>query len=278
MNCAILHADPEIAGRLEEYIGKVPFLSLHGKYGNPLEALKDYYETKVEVYFVGIYPVEEGEINGMDFCKLLSSSTRVIFITDTDRYAAECFRLDALDYLMDGLNFSTFFQSVSKAARWFSLQDAGTSAPKQRQGPEEVPKVIYMRCDNRIMRLDLERINYIEGMGDYVKIFCKDAPKPILSLCSMKYMEEKLPADEFISVHRSFIVRMVHQRHRAQYTAHRAEGCPHRRCLSRKGERICIKTGSIVISPVFGYYYTLFVGSIVPACCGEYQFRHTLNK
>ena len=91
LNCAILHADPEIAGRLEEYIGKVPFLSLHGKYGNPLEALKDYYETKVEVYFVGIYPVEEGEINGMDFCKLLSSSTRVIFITDTDRYAAECF-------------------------------------------------------------------------------------------------------------------------------------------------------------------------------------------
>ena len=79
LNCAILHADPEIAGRLEEYIDKVPFLSLHGKYGNPLEALKDYYETKVEVYFIGIYPVEEGEINGMDFCRLLSSSTRVIF-------------------------------------------------------------------------------------------------------------------------------------------------------------------------------------------------------
>ncbi len=87
---------------------KFLFSLLHGKYGNPLEALKDYYETKVEVYFVGIYPVEEGEINGIDFCRLLSSSTRVIFITDTDRYAAECFRLDALDYLMDGLNFSTF--------------------------------------------------------------------------------------------------------------------------------------------------------------------------
>lgn len=115
LNCAILHADPEIAGRLEEYIDKVPFLSLHGKYGNPLEALKDYYETKVEVYFVGIYPVEEGEINGMDFCRLLSSSTRVIFITDTDRYAAECFRLDALDYLMDGLNFSTFFQACQQS-------------------------------------------------------------------------------------------------------------------------------------------------------------------
>ena len=208
LNCAILHADPEIAGRLEEYIDKVPFLSLHGKYGNPLEALKDYYETKVEVYFIGIYPVEEGEINGMDFCRLLSSSTRVIFITDTDRYAAECFRLDALDYLMDGLNFSTCFFFVINAGRWWCLQDAGRCFSIHRHGREVVPKVIYMRCDNRIMRLDLERINYIEGMGDYVKIFCKDAPKPILSLCSMKYMEEKLPADEFIRVHRSFIVRM----------------------------------------------------------------------
>ena len=70
LNCAILHADPEIAGRLEEYIDKVPFLSLHGKYGNPLEALKDYYETKVEVYFIGIYPVEEGEINQELFDKV----------------------------------------------------------------------------------------------------------------------------------------------------------------------------------------------------------------
>ena len=58
------------------------------------------------------------------------------------------------------------------------------------------------------MRLDLEQINYIEGLGDYVKIYCKGASKPILSLCSMKYMEEKLPADAFIRIHRSFIVRL----------------------------------------------------------------------
>ena len=58
------------------------------------------------------------------------------------------------------------------------------------------------------MRLDLEQINYIEGLGDYVKIYCKGSSKPILSLCSMKYMEEKLPASEFIRIHRSFIVRL----------------------------------------------------------------------
>ena len=134
LNCAILHADPEIAGRLEEYIDKVPFLSLHGKYGNPLEALKDYYETKVEVYFVGIYPVEEGEINGMDLCRLLSSSTRVIFITDTDRYAAECFRLDALDYLWTG-SISPRFSSLS------AKRHAGSLCRMQVRPPPSKGKV-----------------------------------------------------------------------------------------------------------------------------------------
>ncbi len=71
----------------------------------------------------------------------------------------------------------------------------------------EMSKVIYVKSDNRIFRLDISRISYIEGLGDYVKIYSKDEPKPILSLCTMKYMEERLPSDEFIRVHRSFIIR-----------------------------------------------------------------------
>lgn len=207
LNCAILHAAPEVTEKLGEYIAKIPFLSLSGKYSNPLEALKDYYESKVEVYFVGIYPVEEGGINGMDFCRLLSSSTRVIFIADAEQYAAECFRLDALDYLTGDIAFSTFFQSVSKAARWFALQEVSSTGAKAQESSAESSRVIFMKSDSRIMRLDLDQINYIEGLGDYVKIYYKGIPKPILSLCSMKYMEEKLPSDEFIRVHRSFIVR-----------------------------------------------------------------------
>jgi DNA-binding LytR/AlgR family response regulator len=111
----------------------------------------------------------------MNFCRLLASSTRVIFITESERYAAECFRLDALDYLVGDLNFSTFFQSVSKAARWFSLQEFAAASPNVQKIMEEKPRVIYMRSDSRIMRLDLEQINYIEGLGDYVKIYCKNA-------------------------------------------------------------------------------------------------------
>ncbi len=208
LTCAILHRDSKTMEKLEEYIGKVPFLTLCGTFARPLEALKEYYETKVDLYFVGIYPVEEGEIDGMDFCRLLSASTRVIFITDTERYAVECFRLDALDYLMGDIDFSVFFQSVSKATRWFSLQEAGTQTPNLLSSHEEQPRVMYIRADNRIMRLDLDSVSYIEGLGDYVKIHIKGASKPVLSLCSMKYMEKRLPANEFIRIHRSFIVRM----------------------------------------------------------------------
>lgn len=210
LNCAILHDDEAVVRKLETYIGKIPFLSLCGVYSDPLDALRGYYEKIAEVFFVGISSARTGGIGGMDFCRLLSSPTRVIFVADSERYAAECFRLDALDYLTGSIDFSTFFQSVSKAARWFSLQQGGSAVtvPGVTVAPPGCSsRVIYIRSDNRIMRLELEQINYIEGLGDYVKIYCRGMLKPILSLCSMKYMEEKLPADEFIRVHRSFIVR-----------------------------------------------------------------------
>lgn len=214
LTCAILHTDRQVSEQLEVFIAKTPFLSLCGVYNNPVEALKGYYDNKVNLYFVGIQQEEMEGISGMDFSKLLSPSTRVIFISDTPRYAAECFRLDALDYLISEINFPVFFEAVNKASRWFSLKgETGiplSALPEKHQAEAsqaEMPKVIYVKSDNRIFRLDISRICYIEGLGDYVKIYSKDEPKPVLSLCTMKYMEEKLPSGEFIRVHRSFIIR-----------------------------------------------------------------------
>ena len=143
----------------------------------------------------------------MDFCRLLSSYTRVIFVADTERFAADCFRLDALDYLTGDFSFSTFFQAANKAMRWFTLKE-GNVAPAclghEANAPE---KVIYLRSDNRILRLRLDEINYIESSGDYVKIYCRNEPRPYMSLCTMKCMEERLPETDFVRIHRSYIVR-----------------------------------------------------------------------
>lgn len=209
LTCAIMHTDERVSELLEMYIAKTPFLSLCGKYSNAMEALKGYYDNKVHLYFIGIRQEEADGVSGMEFSKLLSPTTRVIFIADTAHYAAECFRLDALDYLVSEISFLVFFEAVNKASRWFSLKaevNRETGMPSTKPLDEKL-KVIYVKSDSRIIRLDLSGICYIEGLGDYVKIYSKDEPKPVLSLCSMKYMEEKLPADEFIRVHRSFIIR-----------------------------------------------------------------------
>lgn len=208
LNCAILHADKRVIEQLELFIEKMPFLGLCGRYSSPVEALKDYYENKVQLYFVGIRHEGDDIIDGMEFSRLLSSPTRVIFIADNGDYAASCFRLDALDYLILDINFRDFFEAVNKASRWFALQENdGTTVLQKRKEKQARQEVVYVKSDCRIIRLDLPQISYIEGLGDYVKIYQKDEPKPVLCLCSMKYMEEKLPADEFIRVHRSFIIR-----------------------------------------------------------------------
>ena len=209
LSCAILHADEKLAGKLQKYMERIPALQCCGVFSNPVEALNQYYKKKVEVYFVGISQVQEGEIGGMDFARLLDAYTRVVFIADTERYAAECFRLDALDYLTEDADFPIFYQAVSKAVRWFSMSKAGgveeTPADKERSAAS---KVLSVKTGNRIMRLELEAVSYIEGCGDYVKVYCKHADKPILSLCSLKFLEELLPPDKFVRVHRSYIVRL----------------------------------------------------------------------
>ena len=207
LNCAILHADTSVLQIMKKYIGKIPFLTLCGCYDDPLAALRDYYKAKIDVYFVGLYPTEKDGTGGMEFSRLLSPSTRVIFLADSERYAAACFRLDALDYLTGVPSFSVFSQSVCKAVRWFSHQ-AMTEAPATEHEPQadNQPALLFIRSDNRILCLDIANIYCVEGWGDYIKMHCVDAAKPVLTLCSMKCIEEQLPANDFIRVHRSFLV------------------------------------------------------------------------
>lgn len=210
LTCSILHANAQIAHMLEQYVEQTPFLTLCGAYTRTGDALKDYYNQKVDIYFIGLEESEEDELSGLEFARLLSQPTRCIFIAHDGSYASECFRLDALDYLEGDIQFPVFFQAISKALRWFSLQRTGLTIQRSKNENKEngeLPDVIYIKAESRLIRLKLTQIYYIEGLGDYVKIFCSDETKPILSLCSLKYLEEKLPDTLFIRVHRSYIVR-----------------------------------------------------------------------
>lgn len=201
ITCAILHNDPSTIERLEGFIAQTPFLTLGGRYIHPMEALAAYYEHHIQLFFVGI---EDDEREGYRFCQLLNTATRVIFISKDKKSAADCFRLDALDYLLDSVTYPVFLEAANKALRWFNVRKA--DAPKIPEPPRE-DAFIYIKSEYRIMRLELEEINYIESLGDYVKVYCRNEPKPILSLCSMKSLEQVLPEKDFMRVHRSYIVR-----------------------------------------------------------------------
>lgn len=201
ITCALLHNNPKTTQKLESFITQTPFLTLCGKYEHPVEALSAYYEHHIQLFFIGI---ENDDMEGCRFCQLLNTPTRVIFISKNKKSAADCFRLDALDYLLSTVTYPIFLEAANKAIRWFNARKP--TMPELTETPQEAT-FIYIKSEYRIMRLELKEVCYIEGLGDYVKIYCRNEPKPILSLCSMKSLEQVLPEKEFMRVHRSYIVR-----------------------------------------------------------------------
>ena len=136
------------------------------------------------------------ELNGLEFSKMVDARTRIVFTTAFGQYAIDGYRVNALDYLLKPISYVDFLQAANKALQWFELV----------QKPEEIDS-IFVKSDYKLVQVELKKVLYIEGLKDYIKIYTEDAPKPILSLMSMKSMEELLPPTRFMRVHRSFIVQ-----------------------------------------------------------------------
>lgn len=136
------------------------------------------------------------ELNGLEFSKMVDARTRIVFTTAFGQYAIDGYRVNALDYLLKPISYVDFLQAANKALQWFELV----------QKPEEIDS-IFVKSDYKLVQVELKKILYIEGLKDYIKIYTEDTPKPILSLMSMKSMEELLPPTRFMRVHRSFIIQ-----------------------------------------------------------------------
>ncbi len=183
---------------LEDNISKIPFLELSGKFTNAFDALNLMQEQPVDLLFLDI---QMPDISGIQFLKSLQQKPVVIFTTAFSKYALEGFELDVIDYLLKPYSFERFLKSVNKAHEYLELQGKAKDAPK---GPTFGSHYLFVRADYKLVKIAIQEILYIEGLKDYVKIYCGE--KPILTQMSMKAIEEKLPAQDFIRVHRSFIV------------------------------------------------------------------------
>ena len=202
ITCAIIDDEPLAVSLLESYVKKTPFLTLRGKYHSAMLAMAALNENPVDLLFLDI---QMPELNGMEFSRILPGNTRIIFTTAFEQYALESYKVNALDYLLKPISYADFLQSAQKALQWADMVNSLQNS-KSASG-RSAPESIFIKSERKLIQVDLDKILYIEGLKDYVKIFVEGQPKPVLSLMSMKTMEELLPPHKFIRVHRSFIVQ-----------------------------------------------------------------------
>jgi DNA-binding LytR/AlgR family response regulator len=195
LHCAIVDDEPLALGLLQSYVGKTPFLELTGKYSSAIQAMKELPDKEIDLLFLDI---QMPELNGLEFSKMLPLRTRIVFTTAFEQYALDGYKVNALDYLLKPISYVDFLKAANKALQWFELF--------QKPKNEEIQS-IFVKSEYKLIQIELDKIMYIEGLRDYVKIYMEDLPRPILSLMNMKAIEELLPPSRFMRVHRSFIVQ-----------------------------------------------------------------------
>jgi len=184
---------------LTDYVLKTPFLELAGTFDNPLDALDFLNHQQVDLILIDI---QMPDLTGIEFAKMLEPGPKIIFTTAYAQYAIEGFKLNATDYLLKPFSYEEFLKAVQKAFKQTELENsANTSIEANNQ-------FLFMKSEYKIRRINFNDILYIEGLKDYIKVFTKGDPKPIMSLNSMKAVEQKLPEEKFMRVHRSFIVNL----------------------------------------------------------------------
>jgi len=192
LNCVIVDDEPLALDLLESYVNKTSFLKLVGKYPNAVMAMNDLAGKQVDLMFLDI---QMPELTGLEFSRVVDPRTRIVFTTAFQQYALDGYRVNALDYLMKPISYVEFLEASNKALQWY-----------ERSSRNEETDSIFVKSDYKLIQVELNKILYVEGLKDYVKIYTEDNPRAILSLMSMKAMEELLPSSRFMRVHRSFIV------------------------------------------------------------------------
>lgn len=204
LRCVLVDDEPLALSLLESYVRKTDSLELCGSYSSAIQAMKSLPEHPVDLLFLDI---QMPELNGLEFSRMVSDNTRIIFTTAFEQYAIDGYRVNALDYLLKPISYNDFIEAVNKALQWFELRKKAETPDSVQTSLPTDSNHIYVKSDYKIVQIELDKILYIEGLKDYIKIYTEDNPRPILSLTSMKTMEEKLPSNRFIRVHRSYIVQ-----------------------------------------------------------------------
>ncbi|OON70518.1 LytR/AlgR family response regulator transcription factor [Hymenobacter sp. CRA2] len=204
LRCLLVDDEPLALRLLAGYVERIPFLELVGTCRSALEAMEVLQREPVDVLFLD---VQMPDLTGVDFVRTIRPNAAVVFTTAYKQYAVDGFDLDAVDYLIKPIPFDRFLKAATKVQERLQPLPAPAPPPAPAPAPAPAEEYIFVKADYHTQRVTLRDIRYLEGLKDYVKIHT-GAGKPLLTLNSLRAFEERLPATEFVRVHRSYIVAL----------------------------------------------------------------------
>jgi two-component system, LytTR family, response regulator len=196
LKCIAIDDEPLALELIQEFVSRFPQLKMMHTFDDAISAVELLRNTKVDLLFIDI---NMPDITGIDLVRSLEERPLIIFTTAHKQFAIEGFELDAVDYLLKPINFERFSRAVNKAIDYHKYKN--TIA-------QEDNDCLFVHAEYRLVKIPLNDIEYIESLEDYIKIHLINA-KPVLTLMSMKKVLEKLPAEKFQRIHRSYIVSVA---------------------------------------------------------------------
>ena len=205
IRCIAIDDEPLALQQIAAYIGKVPFLELAAQCQSALEAQRFLQSDTVDAIFCDI---NMPDLNGMDFIKSLAVPPLVVFTTAYAEYAVEGFKVNAVDYLLKPFGLQDFMRAANRLQERLVPPPSLTSLTSHHSPlTSENDNVIFLKTDYRIVKVTISDIRYVEAMSEYLKVWLEGEAKPLITLLSMKKMEERLPAT-FMRIHRSYIINL----------------------------------------------------------------------
>ncbi|WP_299274500.1 LytTR family DNA-binding domain-containing protein [uncultured Psychroserpens sp.] len=197
LSCILIDDEPLALDLMETYVKSTPFLKLVAKCNSAIAAIEIIEKETVDLIFTDI---QMPNLSGMEFSKLLlNKPTKIIFTTAFEEFALESYKVNAIDYLVKPISYAEFFAAANKAKQQILNQPNRVNS---------IDDYIFVKSDYKLLRINLKDLIYVEGLKDYLKFYTVNSEKPILTLKSMKSLEEELSEKHFMRVHRSFIVNL----------------------------------------------------------------------
>jgi DNA-binding LytR/AlgR family response regulator len=199
LNCLIIDDEPFARKGLEEYVREIDFLNCVGSCENPLKAATYLNAEKIDLMYLDI---QMPKISGIDFLKTLKNQPLTIFTTAFSDYALEGYSLDVIDYLLKPITFERFLKASQKALEFFQLKG------RTDQSDVQVADYFFVRCDRKFEKVFFRDVSYVEGMQNYAVIHVGD--KKLITYITLTSLENQLPGDQFLKVHKSFLINVPH--------------------------------------------------------------------